>query len=71
MFNRNRLPRLTARKVLVSLVSGNALSGVCTHSGPEGLVLRAVMVHEPGADPAPADGEVLVDRINVDYVQIL
>lgn len=70
MFNR-RMPQVTDRKVLVSLVSGNALSGVCTHAGPEGLVLRGVMVHEPGTDPAPADGEVLVDRINVDYIQIL
>lgn len=58
------------RSVLVNLLSGNALSGVCVYDGGRVLVLRGVTVHEPGAEPAAADGDVLVDRINVDFIQV-
>ena len=67
----NRRPALRNRNVLVNLMSGNALSGVCTHETRTALILRAVTVHEPGNDPAPADGEVLIDRVSVDFVQLL
>jgi hypothetical protein len=29
------------------------------------------MIHEPGAEPAAADGEIVIDGANVDYVQIV
>jgi hypothetical protein len=35
------------------------------------LVLRGVIVHAPDSEPAPADGEVLIDRANVDFIQML
>ena len=70
MFNK-RAPHVVDRKVLVNLIGGNAISGVCTYNGPEGLVLRGAIVHEPGADPSPADGEVLIGSINVDFIQLL
>ena len=59
------------RKVLVNLLSGNAIGGVCVHDGREALTLRGATVHEPGSEPAPADGEILIDRINVDFIQLL
>lgn len=68
MFNR---PRLAQRKVLVNLFSGNAVAGVCTHEARHSIILRGATVHEPGADPVPADGEVLIDRANVDFIQLL
>ncbi|HQC78420.1 MAG TPA: hypothetical protein PLH92_17075 [Mycobacterium sp.] len=71
MFNRRQRPTALNRSVLISLTSGNALSGVCTYDGREALVLRGVTVHEPSSEPTPADGEVLVDRINVDFIQLL
>lgn len=67
----NRLPSLIGRTVLVNLISGNAIGGVCTHEGRDAIVLRGATVHEPGADPVPADGEVRIDRINVDFTQLL
>ena len=70
MFNR-RPPTLLNRTVLVSLISGNAVGGVLTYEGRDSLILRGVTVHEPGSDPAPADGEVRIDRINVDFIQVL
>lgn len=68
MFSRRRM---TNRKVLVSLMSGNGISGVCTHDGRTTVVLRGAVVHQPDAEPAPADGELIIDRINIDYVQLL
>lgn len=70
MFNK-RPPNVVDRKVLVNLIGGNAIEGVCTYNGPTGLVLRGAIVHEPGADPSPADGEVLIGTINVDFIQLL
>lgn len=70
MFNRSRRIPVN-RTVLVNLMSGNAVSGVCTVQTPDALVLKGATVHEPGSDPAPADGEVLIDRINVDFIQLL
>ena len=66
-----RRSTLENRAVLVNLLSGNALGGVCVHDTDRTLTLRGVTVHEPGADPAPADGEILIDRINVDFIQLL
>lgn len=66
----NRRPPLLGRTVLVNLRSGNAVGGVVTHDGKDCLVVRGVTVHEPGSDPAPADGEVLIERTNVDFIQM-
>jgi len=59
------------RAILVNLTSGNAISGVCTYEGREALVLRGVTVHEIDSEAAAADGEILIDRINVDFIQLL
>ena len=67
-----RRHRAVGRKVLVNLFSGNAIEGVCTYDGREHMIVRGALVHEAGADGAvPADGEVRIDRGNVDYVQML
>lgn len=59
------------RRVLVSLFSGNAVSGVLVKTPGPLMILRGCMIHEPGAQPAPADGEIVIDTANVDYVQIV
>lgn len=59
------------RAVLISLFSGNAVSGVLVKQSGRYLMLRDCTVHEPGSGPAKADGEVAIDEANVDYVQIL
>lgn len=70
MLFKRRSTVIKDRKVLVNLLSGNALAGVCVYDGPRVLTLRGVTVHEPGADPMAADGDVLVDRINIDFIQV-
>lgn len=60
------------RRVLVNLFSGNAIDGVCTVRTRDHMILRGAIVHEPGTDATPqADGEVLIDLSNVDYIQML
>ncbi|MGV0793030.1 hypothetical protein [Mycolicibacterium sp. XJ1819] len=60
------------RKVLVSLQSGNAVSGVLVKTPGPLMILQGCMIHEPDTEhPAPADGEVVIDQANVDYIQIV
>lgn len=66
-------PRRTAvrRRVLVNLVDGKAIAGVLwARRGPL-LVLKDATLHGPGPEPVPVDGEVLVERGRVDFVQVL
>jgi hypothetical protein len=59
------------RKCVVNLISGNAVEGVCTKVRPTYLI-RAAILHQLGEhDPVPLDGEVSIDRINIDFVQLL
>lgn len=58
------------RKVLVSLFSGNAVSGVLVTAGPL-FILKGCLVHETGNESASADGDIVIDRANIDYVQIV
>lgn len=57
--------------MLVSLFSGNGVSGVLVATPGPLLILRGCMVHEPGAEAAPAEGEIVIDGANVDFVQIV
>ncbi|AMS02021.1 hypothetical protein SEA_PHRANN_3 [Mycobacterium phage Phrann] len=66
---RRRNPALN-RQVLVSLFSGNAISGVLVADVGGRLILKGCTVHEPGVEPATADGEIVIDKANVDYMQI-
>lgn len=62
---------LFARRVLIVRKSGGALSGVLVSRRGGFLVLKSAQIHEEGADPVPLDGDVVLDRTNVDFVQVL
>jgi small nuclear ribonucleoprotein (snRNP)-like protein len=60
------------KQVLVSLFSGNAVSGVLVDTPGQLLILRGCMIHDAdAASPSAADGEIVVELANVDYVQIV
>lgn len=59
---------LVHRRVVVNLRTGTAVSGVITEVRGPLLIMRDATVHD-GDQAAPADGEIVVDRANVDYVQ--
>ena len=60
---------LVAARLIVNLRSGTAIEGYLVRERGGLLFLRQAVVHEPGAQPAPADGEVIVERRVVDFIQ--
>jgi len=67
---RIRNDRLSLRaRVLVALVDGKALRGVLWARRGRLLVLRDATLIETGTAPVDMDGDVLVDRDRVEFVQ--
>ncbi|MCQ4119876.1 hypothetical protein [Rhodococcus tibetensis] len=60
---------LIHRRVVVNLRSGNAIAGIVTKSTPKVVIVRDAVVHEHGVAPAPADGEILIERDHIDFIQ--
>ena len=59
------------RRVLVSLVDGKAMTGVLWSQRGRWLVLRQAELLERGSEAVSLDGEVLIDRAQVDFLQAL
>lgn len=58
--------------MIVNLRTGKAISGVLTSKAGPLLELREAKFHEPGiAAPVPMDGAVLIERSNVDFMQVV
>lgn len=60
----------TRKRVLVSLRSGSAVTGVLWARKGRSLVLKSAELLEPGTEPVPLDGELVLDRDQVDYMQV-
>jgi len=61
---------LTRKQVVVNLHSGRAFVGILWDKRGPLLVLRNVTMHEQGAAPASVDGEVVVERNQVEFIQV-
>lgn len=59
------------RRVLANLIDGNAMSGVLIARRGGYLVLKDVTLMTQGQEPTPMDGEVLLDKDRVDFLQVL
>lgn len=59
------------RRVLANLIDGNAMNGVLIARRGGYLVLKDVTLLSPGSEPTPMDGEVLLDKDRVDFLQVL
>lgn len=68
MFKRKH-PAL-GREAVWNLYSGSTIRGVLVKEAGPKLILRAASVYEPGQEWIPADGEIIIDSGNVDYVQV-
>jgi hypothetical protein len=65
-------PPCLLRVVIVNLVSDDtAVRGVLWSSRGPWLTLRDAAVLKPQMEPTPVDGEVIVHRGNVAFVQVL
>lgn len=68
MFKRKHPAR--GREAVWNLHSGSTIRGVLVKEAGPKLILRAASVYEPGQEWIPADGEIIIDSDNVDYVQV-
>ncbi len=59
------------RRVIVNLKTERAFRGVLWRRRWGYLVLRQAEMLRPGGETTPVDGEVLIERANVDFVQVL
>lgn len=59
------------KRVMVNLTDDKAIGGVLWSRKGGYVVLKDATLHVRGTDPTPIDGEVLVDRSRVDFVQVL
>lgn len=57
------------RRVMVNLTTGAAIDGVLWDERGPLIVLRDATLHEPGSEPATLDGEVIVERERIAFVQ--
>lgn len=59
------------QRVVINLKSGTAVIGVVTSKKRTFCVVRDAAVVSPGSSsPVPADGEIVIDRNEIDYIQI-
>lgn len=59
------------KRVLVNLRTEKAFRGVLWAKRGPLLVIRGAELFEAGRPPVAMDGEVVVDRSNVDFVQVV
>lgn len=62
--------RLVRKRVVVNQ-DGRAFAGVLWQQLGPLLVLRNAELLQPGAEPQPMDGEVVIERSTVHFVQIV
>ncbi|HUW14444.1 MAG TPA: hypothetical protein VM537_32285 [Anaerolineae bacterium] len=61
----------TLETVIVNCKSGESFRGVLWEDGRRYLRLRQVRMIAQGSQPVPVDGEVLVPRDNVSFIQVV
>lgn len=60
---------LVARRVVVNLKNGAAVDGVLVARQGPLLRVREAVLHGGSDDPAPLDGEIVIERSEVEYLQ--
>lgn len=61
----------TLRRVVVNTKTDRAFRGVLWRRRRGYLVLRNAEMIKAGGETVPMDGEVLIETINVDFMQVL
>ena len=63
--------RLVRLSVIVNLDTGRSFEGVLWSSAGGLLTLKNAAMLEAGREAVPVDGEVVVDRARVEFLQVL
>lgn len=62
---------VVGRRVSISLKAGPSISGILIRERGELLVVAEARLLEEGSPPVPLDGEVVLERAAVSFVQVL
>lgn len=62
---------VVARRCVVNLKTGRAVDGVLVRKDGPLLFLKNAVLLEQGSEPAPIDGEAVVEAVDVDFIQAL
>jgi hypothetical protein len=57
------------RRVLVQLDTGRAVVGTLWTTKANRIVIKGAELFEPGTEPTKMDGDVVIERARVEYVQ--
>lgn len=60
-----------SRRVVVNTKTGTSLAGVLVAERGPILILKGAAMLTATANPVPVDGDVVIERSNVDFVQVL
>jgi small nuclear ribonucleoprotein (snRNP)-like protein len=60
-----------SKRVLVNLKSGAAFRGFLVKEVGQLLVLQQAELIEPGAESVSVPGEILIDKGNVEFIQVI
>jgi hypothetical protein len=60
-----------ARRVVVNLRSGQAIQGLLVRQSGPLLFLAEAQLHEGNNNPVPIDGQAVIERPGIDFIQIL
>lgn len=60
-----------ARRVVVNLRSGQAIQGLLVRQSGPLLFISEASLHEAGGNPTPIDGQAVIDRQTIDFIQML
>lgn len=57
------------RRVLVQLDTGRAVAGTLWSTKANRVVIKSAELFEPGSEPTRMDGDVVIERARVEYIQ--
>lgn len=60
---------LFLRRVIANLVDGSSIEGVLYRDAGNLIVLKNAIYHEPGRERVPLDGDTVIERDKVLFVQ--
>lgn len=60
---------LLYRRVVVNLTNGSSIEGILYRDPAPLIVLKQAIYYEPGAEPVPLDGDVVIERERVLFIQ--
>lgn len=61
--------RLRSTRVVINLKSGQSIDGYLVRQSGQLLFIRGAVLIHGGDQPAPMDGQVIVERSEIDFIQ--